>query len=140
METKPRMDRALPHSSHLFISSFSQGSRCCLGLDRHSCHSHFLHLNNLPSRGKSIRPATLSLGTQSISFVAFERCPIQGLTLTSTGCLVERADEGGTPKLSRATNSVRSLPSTFLPIPQALLQDWSVGRCSQMRTHTHCLS
>lgn len=146
METKPRMKRApvphfltlFPHSPRLFISSLSRGSRCRLGLDRHSCHSHFLHLSNLHSLGKSICPATLSLGTQSISFIAFERCPIQGLTLTSTGYLMEPTDEGGASKLSRATNSVRSLLSTLLPIPQALLQSWCVERCSQ--TRTHCLS
>lgn len=126
METKPRMNWApvlhfltlFPHSPRLFISSLSRGSRCRLGLDHHSCHSHFLHLSNLHSLGKSICPATLSLGTQSISFIAFERCPIQGLTLTSTGYLMEPTDEGGASKLSRATNSVRSLLSTLLPSPK----------------------
>lgn len=95
-------------SSHLVIFSFCRSSMHCLGLDRHSCHSHFLHLNNIHPLGKSICPATLSLETQWISFIALERCQIQGLTHINWVLNRIRTDEEGPQNCHRWPKSEES--------------------------------
>lgn len=91
--------RSLP--TCLFPASVRAACIYCLGLGRHSCHSHFLHPNSILSLGKPACPATLSLETQRISFMAFERCQIPGLTHSNWVLNRTQTEEEGTPNRHR---------------------------------------